>query len=120
MFRNLLSSLERHCLFAFGCSAKSSSNICFTADGLIISFALSSTTKSILKFSVGMLSCAKILLHEEKTDESGEVMISLCLIVFGQLQPIRRPISMLASNFGILSLIFLRWDHLSAISGVGI
>jgi len=38
----------------------------------MIYFALSSTTKSILKFSVGMLSCAKILLHEEKTAKSGD------------------------------------------------
>ena len=31
-----------------------------------------------------------------------------------------RTISMLSSNLGILSFIFLRWGHLSAISGVGI
>ena len=47
-------------------------------------------------------------------------MTSLGLIAFGQLQPMRRPISRLASNFGILSLIFLRWGRPSAISGVGI
>ena len=31
-----------------------------------------------------------------------------------------RTMSMLSSNLGILSFIFLRWGHLSAISGVGI
>ena len=143
MFRNLLSSLERPCFFTLQCSAKSSSKICLTGNGFIISLALSRTTKSILRFSIGVLSCAKIALHEETiglgtSDGSNNTPSKQCTYCVGiftfacddffrfdRLRTIAtneeaRTISMLSSNLSILSFIFLRWGHLSAISGVGI
>ena len=113
-------------------SEKSSLNICLTARGFISSLVRWFITNSSFPPS-SFTSCARILLHEDSSEGSVlskaleklvgptihqprrvliaygssilPVTISYGLMALGQLQPIKRPMSISLSSSGIFSLI---------------